>query len=135
MLRNTGSMPISRREAIGLLSAGAGIGLIQGLRDGTALAFGQPGGWHAAASGTKRIPFERRPLALQRRSIQSQLWELGLKVDFELVERLRKTAGAAVNAAARVSTAIRVTFIDSSFNLGARSDAHPLGKQMVGQNR
>jgi phosphotriesterase-related protein len=53
MLRNTDSTPLSRREAIGLLSAGVGIGLIDGMLDHTALALGQPGGWHTAASRTK----------------------------------------------------------------------------------
>ena len=56
----------------------------------------------AARSTTGKIPFDTRPLALQRRSIQSQLWDLGLKVDFDLVERLRKTAGAAVTAEGNV---------------------------------
>jgi phosphotriesterase-related protein len=44
---------MSRREAIGLLSAGAGLGLIPGLGDHAALALGQPGGWYAAASRTR----------------------------------------------------------------------------------
>ena len=46
---------MSRRDAIGLLSAGAGLGLLHSLRDDTALAFGQPGGWHAAAGRAKPV--------------------------------------------------------------------------------
>ena len=53
MLRHTSSGPMSRRDAMGLLAAGAGIGLIPGVRDNAVLALGQPGGWHAAASGAK----------------------------------------------------------------------------------
>ena len=47
------SMRISRREVMGLLTAGAGFGLVTALRDNPALALGQPGGWHAVASPRK----------------------------------------------------------------------------------
>jgi phosphotriesterase-related protein len=44
---------MNRREAIALLSSAAGVGLVSALREGPAWAFGQPGGWYAAASPTK----------------------------------------------------------------------------------
>jgi phosphotriesterase-related protein len=44
---------MSRRDAIALLSAGAGFGLLSALREGSALAFGQAGGWYSAASPTR----------------------------------------------------------------------------------
>lgn len=46
------SRPMSRRDVIRLMAAGTGLGLM-GTRSGAALALGQPGGWHTAASRTK----------------------------------------------------------------------------------
>ena len=53
MVRKPRSMCISRRDAIRFLTAGAGFSLVTALRDNSALALGQPGGWHAAASPRK----------------------------------------------------------------------------------
>ena len=53
MIRSHRSMRMNRRDAIALLSSGAGWALVGSLRNEPALAFGQPGGWFAAASPSK----------------------------------------------------------------------------------
>lgn len=45
----------------------------------------------------RRPDFEKLSIAVQRRVLQSQLVSLGLVVDFELVESLRQSAGAAIS--------------------------------------
>jgi phosphotriesterase-related protein len=52
-MQMTRSFRMNRRDAMALLSRGAGLGLVGALRGGPALAFGQPGGWFAAASPGK----------------------------------------------------------------------------------
>ena len=53
MIRTHRSMRMNRRDAIALLSSGAGLAFVAALRDNPALAFGQPGGWFASASPNK----------------------------------------------------------------------------------
>ena len=52
-------------------------------------------GWLA---GGERAPFAALPVAVQRRVVQSQLPDLGLPVDFDLVEQLRLSPNRPVNA-------------------------------------
>lgn len=50
-------------------------------------------GGDAEAPGlAAELSFEELPVAVQRRCLQCQLWELGIKSDFELIERLRLNA-------------------------------------------
>ncbi len=53
---------------------------------------------------TMRRPraFDRLPVAVQRAVIRRQLWDLGCPVDFDLVERLRRTQSRQSAAAGRV---------------------------------
>jgi phosphotriesterase-related protein len=44
---------MNRRDAIGLLTAGAAFGLVHALRDNPVFALGQPGAWHSATSRVK----------------------------------------------------------------------------------
>jgi phosphotriesterase-related protein len=46
-------MRMNRRSAITVLGAGAGFGLVSALREGPALAAGQPGAWYTAPSARK----------------------------------------------------------------------------------
>jgi tRNA(Ile)-lysidine synthase len=54
-----------------------------------------------------RIPkaeiFDNLPIAIQRRVLQSQLAEIGVTVDFDLVEQLRETAGKFVSVGSGLS--------------------------------
>jgi phosphotriesterase-related protein len=52
MGRNTRWRQMSRRDAMGLLAGGAGLGFVSVLKP-SVLAFGQPGGWYSASSPTK----------------------------------------------------------------------------------
>ncbi len=45
---------------------------------------------------TKRPSFDQLPVAVQRRGLQLQLFRLGLKADFDLIEHLRLRAGSPV---------------------------------------
>jgi len=47
--------------------------------------------------------FEKLPVAIQRRILQSQLVELGVSADFELVEQLRETSGKFVSVGSGLS--------------------------------
>jgi tRNA(Ile)-lysidine synthase len=49
--------------------------------------------------------FEKLPLAIQRRVLQSQLLELGVASDFELVETLRRSANCFVSVGLKISVA------------------------------
>jgi tRNA(Ile)-lysidine synthase len=49
--------------------------------------------------------FEKLPLAIQRRILQSQLMELGIAADFELVESLRRSADSFVSVSSKISAA------------------------------
>ncbi len=49
--------------------------------------------------------FKKLPLAIQRRILQSQLVELGVTADFELVESLRASADCFVSAGSKISAA------------------------------
>src|SRR5260370_19496721 len=51
----------------------------------------------------RRTPFERLPVAIQRRCLQLGLFKLGLDVDFELVERLRAAADQPVAVSPQTS--------------------------------
>ncbi|MGA9042350.1 MAG: tRNA lysidine(34) synthetase TilS, partial [Terriglobales bacterium] len=50
-----------------------------------------------------RCAFDGWPVAIQRRILQSQLAELGVPVDFDLVEQLRESAGKSVSVGSGVS--------------------------------
>jgi tRNA(Ile)-lysidine synthase len=49
--------------------------------------------------------FKNLPLAIQRRVLQSQLFELGIAADFEMVESLRQSADFFVSVGAKISVA------------------------------
>src|SRR5260370_25221746 len=51
----------------------------------------------------RRTPFERLPVAIQRRCLQLGLFKLGLDVDFDLVERLRAAADQPVAVSPQTS--------------------------------
>ena len=51
------------------------------------------------------LPFAALPVAVQRRVVQSQLPELGLPVDFDLVEQLRKEVNRPVSVGMNLSAA------------------------------
>jgi tRNA(Ile)-lysidine synthase len=59
----------------------------------------------ASAVSIKKNDFNKSPLAVQRRILQSQLLELGVAVDFELVESLRQSAGCFVSIGSKYSVA------------------------------
>jgi tRNA(Ile)-lysidine synthase len=50
-----------------------------------------------------RLVFETLPVAVQRRVLQLQLSEVGVPVDFELIESLRQSAGVPVNLGPQLS--------------------------------
>jgi tRNA(Ile)-lysidine synthase len=70
--------------------------------------------------GRRRVNFARLAVAVQRRVIQQQLFDLGQVPDFELIERLRVTAGEpfAINARETISR-------ETSGLLGLRKVAQP----------
>ncbi|MEI7807619.1 MAG: tRNA lysidine(34) synthetase TilS [Verrucomicrobiota bacterium] len=51
------------------------------------------------------IPFDKLPLAVQRKALQQQLNEAGVAADFDLVEQLRQTAGKFVSVDSDFSVA------------------------------
>jgi tRNA(Ile)-lysidine synthase len=51
----------------------------------------------------RRSDFEKLPVAVQRRVLQSQLISFGLMADFELIESLRQSAGVAVSVGSKFS--------------------------------
>jgi tRNA(Ile)-lysidine synthase len=51
----------------------------------------------------RRLDFEKLPVAVQRRVLQSQLVSLGLAADFDLVESLRQSADTAVSVGSSLS--------------------------------
>jgi len=51
----------------------------------------------------ERYSFNSLPVAIQRRILQSQLAELGVAVDFDLVEQLRKSVGKPANVGSGLS--------------------------------
>ncbi len=51
----------------------------------------------------RRVAYARLPVALQRRGLQLQLRGLGVRADFELVERLRAQAGQPVSVGPRLA--------------------------------
>jgi tRNA(Ile)-lysidine synthase len=53
----------------------------------------------------RNFNFEKLPLVIQRRILQSQLVELGVATDFELVESLRQTADRFVSVGSNISVA------------------------------
>jgi tRNA(Ile)-lysidine synthase len=53
--------------------------------------------------------FEKLPIAVQRRALQLQLAELGVSVDFDLVERLRQSADLPVSVSSKFSVLRDVT--------------------------
>jgi tRNA(Ile)-lysidine synthase len=59
----------------------------------------------ASAATIQKIAFEKLPLAIQRRVLQSQLAELGVAADFELVESLRQSADGFVSVGLKASAA------------------------------
>jgi tRNA(Ile)-lysidine synthase len=57
----------------------------------------------AAAGAVQKNDFESLPTAIQRRILQSQLAELGIVADFDLVEQLREAAGKFVSVGSGLS--------------------------------
>jgi tRNA(Ile)-lysidine synthase len=53
-----------------------------------------------AAAAIQKSDFGKLPVAIQRRVLQSQLEQLNVATDFELVEQLRETAGKFVSISA-----------------------------------
>jgi tRNA(Ile)-lysidine synthase len=51
----------------------------------------------------RRPDFEKLPIAVQRRVLQSQLVSLGLTADFDLIESLRQSAAVAVSLGSKLS--------------------------------
>jgi tRNA(Ile)-lysidine synthase len=68
-----------------------------------------------AGAAIQKNNFENSPPAIQRRILQSQLAELGVVADFELVEELRKSAGKFVSVGSGLSI-----FRDAGGNLKLR---------------
>jgi tRNA(Ile)-lysidine synthase len=56
-----------------------------------------------AAAAIQKNDFAQSPVAIQRRALQSQLTELGVVADFELVEQLRESAGKFVSVGSGLS--------------------------------
>jgi tRNA(Ile)-lysidine synthase len=56
-----------------------------------------------AAAAIQKHDFENSPAAIQRRILQSQLAELGVVADFELVEQVRESAGKPVSVGSGLS--------------------------------
>jgi tRNA(Ile)-lysidine synthase len=57
------------------------------------------------SAATVKGDFEKLPIAIQRRVLQSQLPELGVTADFELIESLRQSANVFVSIGAKMSVA------------------------------
>ena len=57
----------------------------------------------ASAAMVQKNDFEKLPVAIQRRLLQSQLGELGVVTDFDLVEQLRESAGKFVSVGSGLS--------------------------------
>ena len=55
------------------------------------------------------MPFDKLPVAVQRKALQQQLNEAGVAADFDLVEQLRQTAGKFVSVGSDFSVARDVT--------------------------
>ena len=55
------------------------------------------------------MPFDKLPVAVQRKALQQQLNEAGVAADFDLVEQLRQTAGKFVSVGSDISVARDVT--------------------------
>lgn len=68
----------------------------------------------------KQWSFERFPIAIQRRVLQSQLSGLGAAADFELIESLRQSPDKFISVSAEISVAR-----DSSGQIRFRTDFHP----------
>jgi tRNA(Ile)-lysidine synthase len=57
----------------------------------------------ASASTVQKSGFEKLPVAIQRRVLQSELAQIGATADFDLVEQLRKSAGKFVSVGSGLS--------------------------------
>ncbi len=79
--------------------------------------------WH----NQHRLDFEKLPVAVQRRVLQSQMVSLGLTADFDLIESLRQSADVAVSVGSDFSVSRNAAGKVKLQNISAVAGFNPNG--------